>query len=89
MNFKPIEFAKKDGTEYLLLCKSFAGGYYYLTIGSYRVDDGFSGNKNPLWLDNSYDEFSTGYSSVPLDPIGFMEINFEDFVKDYESKQGC
>lgn len=37
-------------------------------FGSWRVDGGFSGNEEPLWLDESYDDFSCGYSSTPLQP---------------------
>lgn len=48
---------------------------HFLTYtGSWRVDEGFSGNNNPLWLDDSHDDWSTGYASMPLNPIAWKPI---------------
>ena len=80
MSWKPIEEAKKDGTEYLLLVKDHSGGYYR-TLGSFRVDGGYSGNKEPLWLDDTYDDWSTGYESTPIDPVAFIDLDYSDFIE--------
>lgn len=67
--------APKDGTMLLLKTKPYFEGDEPTTYqGSWRVDDGFSGNKEPLWLDDSYDDWSTGYASTPLDPIAWKPI---------------
>lgn len=63
-----IESAPKDGTECLLKCKMG------IEIGSYRIDDGFGGDE-PLWLDRSFDSFSTGYFSNPLNPTHWKHID--------------
>lgn len=65
--------APKDGTEVLLKVKC-SWGEDMVYQGSFRVDEGFSGNSEPLWLDNSYDDWSTGYASTPLDPIAWKPI---------------
>lgn len=54
-----MEEAPKDGTT--LLLKTEHG---CTSQGSWRVDEGFSGNEDPLWLDDSYDDWSTGFASV-------------------------
>lgn len=82
-NFKPIKEAKKDGTEYLLLCRGYFGDYSK-ELGSFRVDEGFSGDKEPNWFNNSHDDWSCGYASAMLDPIGFMEVDCTEFVREYE-----
>lgn len=70
MEWQPIATAPKDGTNVLLWCHD----YRKIEIGSFRVDGGFSDNEEPLWLDNSYDDFSCGYASVPLEPTHWMPL---------------
>tara|TARA_R110002110_G_scaffold133494_5_gene315871 strand:+ start:694 stop:942 length:249 start_codon:yes stop_codon:yes gene_type:complete len=67
--WKLMDSAPKDGKQLLL----FEEGDFY--IGSWRVDEGYSGDKEPDWYDNSYDDFSTGYSSTPLSPEFWSEMN--------------
>ena len=69
-----MELAPKDGTMLLLKTKSLWDGYEHTHQGSWRVDEGLSGDKDPLWLDYSYDDFSMGYASVPLTPIAWKPI---------------
>lgn len=69
--WQPIATAPKDATNVLLWCP---GRYRNVEIGSFRVDEGFSDNEDPLWLDNSYDDFSCGYASTPLDPTYWMPL---------------
>lgn len=70
-----MEEAPKDGTPLLLKeCPMYEGDEPRTYTGSWRVDKGFSGNNNPLWLDDSYDDWSTGYASMPLDPIAWKPI---------------
>jgi len=71
MTWQLIATAPKDGTEIILFCPTHSQGYE-IEIGSWRVDDGCSGDKEPLWLDNSYYDFSTGYASTPLEPTHWM-----------------
>ena len=68
--WRPIETAPRDGT-YVLL---WTPGFNVPRIGSFRVDDGFSGNESPLWLDDSYDDFSCGYASTPLSATHWMPL---------------
>jgi len=42
-------------------------------FGSWRVDEGFS-SKEPMWLDESYDDYSCGFASNPLEPTYWMPI---------------
>lgn len=70
----PIDKAPKDGTELLLAEKCTLIGRWVYSIGSFRVDEGFSGDEKPLWLDNSYNEYSMGYESTPLNPSHFQYI---------------
>lgn len=63
----PIESAPKDGTEVFLWSRD------RLVAGSWRVDEGFA-SKEPMWLDNSYDDFSCGFASTPLDPTHWMPL---------------
>jgi hypothetical protein len=60
--------APKDGTMLLLWCNGVP------TIGSWRKDDNCPLD-DPLWLDNSYDDFSCGYASRPLKPSHWSRIN--------------
>lgn len=43
-------------------------------IGNFRVDEGFTGHEELEWLDNSYDDFSTGYAANPLQPTHWMPL---------------
>jgi hypothetical protein len=70
-----MEEAPRDGT--WLLLKStpmWLGDKGYITIGSWRVDEGMSGDLNPLWLDNSFDPKRLGYASTPVTPIAWKPI---------------
>ena len=69
MKWEPIETAPKDGRKIILWCDRFG-----LSIGSWRVDWGHSGDESPLWLRDDYDDFSCGYASTPLDPTHWMPI---------------
>lgn len=70
-----MEESPKDGTSILLKeCPMFEGDEPRTYTGSWRVDEGFSGNNNPLWLDDSHDDWSTGYASMPLNPIAWKPI---------------
>ena len=64
---KDMSKAPKDGT-YLLLWS-----YSIWRIGSWRVDENFPDDE-PLWLDNSYDDFSCGYASIPLNPTAWAYL---------------
>ncbi|MEY4376770.1 MAG: hypothetical protein RJB26_1320 [Pseudomonadota bacterium] len=68
--WEPIETAPKDGTEVCLWGPKFRRP----KVGSFRVDEGFSGNTKPLWLDDSYDDFSTGYAANPLQPTHWRPV---------------
>lgn len=67
MKWQPIETAPKDGTEILLYEE------WGVTIGSYRTDDNFPEGA-PLWLDNSYDDFSIGLASRPVSATHWMPL---------------
>jgi hypothetical protein len=70
IDWKRMDSAPKDGKQLLL----FEGGDFY--IGSWCVDEGYSGDKECDWYDNSYDDFSTGYASTPLRPEFWSEMNY-------------
>jgi len=67
--WQPIETAPRDGTQILL----FVSGSR-IEIGSWHVDRGYSGNEEPTWLKNDYDDSSTGYASTPLTPLYWMPL---------------
>ena len=68
MMWQPIETAPKDGTIVFL----FSNGE--TVRGSFRVDDGFTGHDFPEWLDDSFDDWTTGYSARPLTPTHWMPL---------------
>jgi hypothetical protein len=65
--WQPIETAPRDETKVLLWSDGGA------VFGSWRVDKGYA-SKKPMWLDESYDDFSCGFASVPLDPTHWMPL---------------
>lgn len=65
----PIETAPKDGTEMMLFDPSF----HRFKIGSWREDD-FMNSVGAMWLDDSYDDFSCGFCSCPLEPTHWMPL---------------
>lgn len=65
-SWRPIDTAPKDGTELFLWCGR-------LKVGSWRVDEGFA-SKEPMWLDDSYDDFSCGFASTPIYPTHWMPL---------------
>lgn len=74
MDWQPIETAPKDGTHVLLWCpwpwKPMAGR---VSVGSFREDD-YAQEDGPTWLDDSHDDFSTGYASTPLRATHWMQL---------------
>jgi hypothetical protein len=66
-DWQPIDTAPKDGTMLLLWSMG-------IHLGSWRVDDGYSGDKEPSWFDNSCDSFTTGYSATPLNPTHWKHL---------------
>lgn len=64
----PIETAPK-GVELLLYCDTFG-----VELGSYRSDDNDREGDPKWWYDNSYDDFSTGHASCPLNPTHWMPL---------------
>lgn len=66
MKWKIIDTAPKDGSLLLL----FDDGMY---LGSWRSDENYP-EEDPSWFDNSFDDFSCGYASVPLSPTHWCEI---------------
>lgn len=63
-----MDAAPKNGTQLLL----WSGGGP--TIGSWRRDANHPA-EGPLWLDDSYDDFSCGFASRPLTPSHWAHIN--------------
>lgn len=69
IDWQTMDSAPKDGTELLL----YSGGRFH--IGSFRCDaNDFDGSGGPLWLDDSYDDFSCGYASTPLKPTHWASL---------------
>lgn len=65
--WRDIATAPRDGTRLVLWDLSRA------VFGSWRVDEGFS-SKEPMWLDESYNDYSCGFASNPLEPTYWMPI---------------
>lgn len=67
--WQDISTAPKTGDRLLLwIPRLHRAAQGEAVFGSWRVDQGFSGNEEPLWLDESYDDYSCGYASTPLQP---------------------
>ncbi len=67
--WQPIETAPKDGSEIML----FDPKFQRFRIGSWREDE-FLPDLGEMWLDDSYDDFSTGLNSCPLEPTHWMPL---------------
>lgn len=65
--WRDIATAPRDGTDCVLWDGRRA------RFGSWRVDEGFA-SKEPMWLDDSYDDFSCGFASVPITPTHWMPL---------------
>jgi hypothetical protein len=65
----PIKTAPRDGTELLLWDPRF----HRPKIGSWRKD-GMRGDLGEMWLDDSYDDWSTGFESLPLQPTLWAKL---------------
>ncbi len=73
MEWQPIETAPKDGTLVLLWQKNSFPGPGSAIIGSFRTDQNDEDGE-PLWLENDYDDWSTGYASTPSHPTHWMPL---------------
>lgn len=71
-SWMPIETAPQDGTRVLLWCPNRFGGF--MEKGSFRRDANASPSEGPLWLDDIYDDYSTGYASTPLSPTHWQPL---------------
>jgi hypothetical protein len=65
--WQPIGTAPKDGSMLFL----WSMGIHQ---GSWCIDEGYSGDEEPSWFDNSRDSFTTGYSASPLNPTHWMPL---------------
>ena len=65
--WRDIATAPRDGTDCILWDRNHA------RFGSWRVDEGFA-SKEPMWLDDSYDDYSSGFASNPLEPTHWMPL---------------
>lgn len=74
IDWQTIDTAPKHGEYVLLFCP--CNGFDAFKIGSYRCDaNDFDGKEGPLWLDDSYDDFSCGYASTPLKPTHWAHLH--------------
>ena len=75
MEWQPIETAPKDGT--LIILWNSTKGLNRAYFGSWRVDSSeehLEDSSLANWFDDSYDDFSLGYSSLPLNPTHWMPL---------------
>lgn len=73
--WQPIETAPKNGKHVLLWCPWLNDpvNMGYVSVGSFREDD-YAHDDGPTWLDDSHDDFSTGYASRPLRATHWMPL---------------
>ena len=67
--WQPIETAPKDGSEVMLYDPRFRR----FKIGRWREDD-YCPEHGELWLDDSHDDFSTGFASCPIQPTHWQPL---------------
>lgn len=67
INWQPIDTAPKDGRLMLLYSNEYGDRFQ---IGSFRFDDNDRDGTEwgPMWLDDSYDDFSYSLASHPISP---------------------
>ena len=68
-DWQPIEGAPKDGSVILL----YVPMYDFPKMGSWREDENM-GHLGEMWLDESFDDFSCGFASVPIQPTHWMPL---------------
>ena len=66
--WRPIETAPKDGTAVRVW-----DGSYQLDAW-FDIDDGFSGDPNPLWLSGDGNDNSCGYYYTPCNPTHWQPL---------------
>lgn len=78
--WRGIETAPKDGSDLWLWDPKFRRA----KVGSWR-EDGMMAERGEMWLDDSYDDFSCGLESCPLEPTHWMPLPSDPALENSES----